>query len=219
MSKDFERKDNHATDRIDNSWRKPRGSQNKQRLGIRGQPKGVDTGYRTKKEERHKWNGKTVITATSTDELDALDVDSEAARIPSMGRKKKTPLVEHAVENNIDVVNLDEQAYLDETEAFLQARKDKQEQQAREAEEAQQKQEAEEESEADEADEDQPDQPAESGQETNETDNGSADDAPTEDNTVKEIKAWLDEHDIDYTSSMLKADLLDLVDEHTEDES
>ena len=46
-----------------------------------------------------------------------------------------------------------------------------------------------------------------------------ADDAPTSDNTVKEIKSWLDDHDIEYKSRMLKADLLDLVDEHTEDES
>jgi small subunit ribosomal protein S3 len=47
----------------------------------------------------------------------------------------------------------------------------------------------------------------------------SASDAPTSDNTVKEIKAWLDDHSIEYKSRMLKADLLDLVDEHTEDQT
>ena len=222
MSKDFQRKDNHCTDRIDDSWRKPRGSQNKQRLGKRGQPKGVDTGYRTKKEERHKWNSKTVITIKSTDELDELNADTEAARIPSMGRRKKTPLVQHAVDNDIDIVNLDEKTYLDETQAFLDARKEKQEQQA--AEEAAQEDESDDEAETTNSAEDQADEADAHDQEQDDTpaaeeDLLPADDAPTSDNTVKEIKSWLDDHDIDYTSSMLKADLLDLVDEHTEDKS
>lgn len=34
---------------------------------------------------------------------------------------------------------------------------------------------------------------------------------PTNENTIDEIKAWLTEHDIDYTGKILKADLLALV--------
>jgi hypothetical protein len=41
---------------------------------------------------------------------------------------------------------------------------------------------------------------------------------PTEDNTVDEIQGWLDEHNMDYTTKMRKNELLDLVDEHTDDE-
>lgn len=37
-----------------------------------------------------------------------------------------------------------------------------------------------------------------------------AEDAPDESWVVADIKAWLDSHDIAYTSSMLKADLLAL---------
>jgi small subunit ribosomal protein S3 len=78
---------------------------------------------------------------------------------------------------------------------------------------------------SDDADEDksadeQDDDEADGGETSSEGENAlAADDAPTSDNTVKEIKSWLDDHDIEYKSRMLKADLLDLVDEHTEDES
>ncbi len=34
---------------------------------------------------------------------------------------------------------------------------------------------------------------------------------PTDDNTVAEIKAWLDAHGVSYSSSAVKADLLALV--------
>lgn len=43
-----------------------------------------------------------------------------------------------------------------------------------------------------------------------------ADHKPTEDNTVDEIQAWLDKHNIDYTTKMRKQELLDLVEEHNE---
>jgi large subunit ribosomal protein L32e len=223
MSDEFERKDNHCTDRIDSSWRKPKGSDNKQRLGKNGHAKAVDTGYRTARDERDKWNGKTVITVTTTDELDDITSD-EAARIPSMGRRKKTPLVQHAVDNDIPIVNLDEEQYLENTEAFLQARKERQEQRQAEAEakaEAEAANDEDDEAETDEAADDQAEQGSddEADDEADDDELVNASDAPTSDNTVKEIKAWLDDHSIEYKSSMLKADLLDLVDEHTEDQS
>ena len=218
MSDEFERKDNHCTDRIDSSWRKPKGSDNKQRLGKNGHAKAVDTGYRTARDERDKWNGKTVITVTSTDELDDITSD-EAARIPSMGRRKKTPLVQHAVDNDIPIVNLDEEQYLENTEAFLQARKERQEQRQAEAEAKAEAEEANEEDEADEATAEEDTADDEPTETTDDDELVSASDAPTSDSTVKEIKAWLDDHSIEYKSRMLKADLLDLVDEHTEDQS
>ncbi len=227
MSKDFQRKDNHCTDRINDSWRKPRGSQNKQRLGKRGQPKAVDTGYRTEKSERHKWNGKEVITVTKTDEIDDIDTDEEAARIPSMGRRKKTPLVQHAVDNDVDIVNLDEQTYLEQTKEFLEARKEKQERQAAEEAAKEEEEDDDEASEPEDTDDntdedessDEQDEDQTSTEDEADEDLLPAEDAPTSDNTVKEIKSWLDDNDIEYKSRMLKADLLDLVDEHTEDQS
>ena len=40
---------------------------------------------------------------------------------------------------------------------------------------------------------------------------------PTEENTVDEIQAWLDEHNVEYTTRMRKAELLDLVKEHNDE--
>jgi hypothetical protein len=42
------------------------------------------------------------------------------------------------------------------------------------------------------------------------------DNKPTEENTVDEIQGWLDDHNVDYTTRMRKAELLDLVKEHDE---
>jgi hypothetical protein len=42
------------------------------------------------------------------------------------------------------------------------------------------------------------------------------DNKPTEENTVDEIQDWLDDQNVDYTTRMRKAELLDLVKEHDE---
>lgn len=197
MSKDHPRPYTHTRKKLGTSWRKPKGLHSKRRLQHSGHAGLVKIGRRTKKEDRHTYQGLEVVTVTSVEDLQNID-ENQAVHIPSMGRRKKTPIVKEAIANDIIIVNLDASTYVSKTDSILQQKAQNQKQK----EERTLEETVEEESEnAEDVEEDAEDQDAST--------------IPTSNNTVKEIKAWLDENDIEYTSSMLKADLLELVEDNS----
>jgi len=211
MSKKHERPYNHTT-KLGTSWRRPKGLHSKRRLQHKGHAGLVKIGRRGKASQRHKYQEKEVITVQTKQELDALKPESQAARIPKMGRKKKTPLIIHAQENNITIVNLDADTYIKQTEDILnhkQRSKEKTQTKNTEDEEQTTKQEKD----ADEDEEESSEQKEQKN--TKETkDMKQESSAPTSNNTIPEIKEWLDENNVEYTSSLRKAELLDLVKEN-----
>jgi large subunit ribosomal protein L32e len=202
MSKDFKRKDHHKKKRLNESWRRPKGLHNKQRLNKRGHRGNVTVGHRTKASERHTYNGFEIVTVTTTDDIDALNTDEQVARIPSMGKRKKTPLVKHALDQDVTIANLNAEEYVEHVEAYLERRAKKKQARAEKAEA--------EEAEAEEQGAEEQEEPREETASSDESEDISY---PTSNNTKAEIKEWLDEHSIEHTTSMLKDDLLELVEQ------
>ena len=122
----FERTDNHKK-ALEHTWRKPKGLQNKMRLGRRGQPKTVKPGYRTPKDERHKKDGLDITRIQNAQDLEEADPDQHAINIDNMGRRKKVKLIKEAKDRGFTFVNLQEDQYVEKTEKILEERKQKRE--------------------------------------------------------------------------------------------
>ena len=103
----FNRQDYHKKKRTPTSWRRPRGQLSKQRRGIKGKGDTVQAGFRTPKAVRGKHpSGFEEVRVHNADDLDAVDPDTEAARIASkVGARKRERIEEQAEEQGIRVLN------------------------------------------------------------------------------------------------------------------
>jgi large subunit ribosomal protein L32e len=93
--------------RVKSRWRRPRGIDNFQRIGIAGVPPKVRIGYRTPRlvRGRHPSGLKEVLVNNERDLL-LIDPSKQAARIGgSVGRRKKTAIIEQADIIGIRVLN------------------------------------------------------------------------------------------------------------------
>jgi large subunit ribosomal protein L32e len=102
ISQDYKKK------RIKRRWRKPRGIDSKLRLGVRGYPKKVSTGYGSPKNARglHK-SGLIIVSVSSLADLEAVKKEKEGIIIKSnVGLKKKVEIVKKAKEKGIKILNL-----------------------------------------------------------------------------------------------------------------
>ena len=103
----FNRQDYHKKKRTPTSWRRPRGQLSKQRRGIKGKGDTVESGFRTPKAVRGKHpSGFEEVRVHNADDLDAIDPDTEAARIASkVGARKRERIEEQAEQQGIRVLN------------------------------------------------------------------------------------------------------------------
>ncbi|SEW24266.1 50S ribosomal protein L32e [Halobacterium jilantaiense] len=103
----FNRQDYHKKKRTPKSWRRPKGTLSKQRRGVKGKGDTVQAGFRTPKAVRGKHpSGFEEVRVHNTDDLDAVDPDTEAARIASkVGARKRERIEEQAEEQGIRVLN------------------------------------------------------------------------------------------------------------------
>ncbi|MFX0113400.1 MAG: 50S ribosomal protein L32e [Candidatus Hodarchaeota archaeon] len=93
--------------RVKSRWRRPRGIDNFQRIGIAGVPPKVHIGYRTPRlvRGRHPSGLEEVIVNNERDLL-LINPSKQAARIGgSVGRRKKTAIIEQADIIGIRVLN------------------------------------------------------------------------------------------------------------------
>ncbi|MEZ3115174.1 50S ribosomal protein L32e [Halobaculum sp. MBLA0147] len=103
----FNRQDHHKKKRVSTSWRRPRGTLSKQRIGIKGKGDTVEAGFRspTASRDLHP-SGFEEVYVHNTDDLEGVDPDTEAVRIAStVGGRKRELIEDECEERAIRVLN------------------------------------------------------------------------------------------------------------------
>ncbi|MEM2527447.1 MAG: 50S ribosomal protein L32e [Candidatus Bathyarchaeia archaeon] len=104
---DFVRQESWRYERVDESWRRPRGIDSKMRKEVKGWPARVKVGYRGPKAARglHPSAYKEVIVHNIED-LSKVDPRTEAIRIAhTVGARKRAEILNRARELGIHVLN------------------------------------------------------------------------------------------------------------------
>jgi large subunit ribosomal protein L32e len=118
MAKKFVRRDAHKKKRISNTWRKPKGLQNKMRLQTRGHSKNVKPGYIKQPK------GQKIIDIYNKEQLKGLDPKLHSVVIAKVSKRKKLEIIEEAEKLKLTIVNLNLKLYKEKAEEFLKARKE-----------------------------------------------------------------------------------------------
>ncbi|MGE0242335.1 MAG: 50S ribosomal protein L32e [Nitrososphaeraceae archaeon] len=103
----FVRQESWRYDRLAESWRKPKGKDNKMRLQVSGVPRLVKVGYRSPKDTRglHP-SGYTDNLVNNINDLLSLNSNKDAARIGhNIGKLKRGVILTKAIELGIKVLN------------------------------------------------------------------------------------------------------------------
>jgi len=104
---EFRRQLSESIKRLDSSWRKPRGSQNKVRKGKKGKLPMPKIGYGAPKALRYLHpSGYKEVLVRSLKDLDNIDPKKEAIRISAtIGKKKRIQIIKIAKEKKIKILN------------------------------------------------------------------------------------------------------------------
>ncbi len=103
----FVRQESWRYKRVKESWRRPKGIDNKMQEKRKGYPRKVGIGYRTPKAIRglHP-SGYELVYVTNPSNLDGVDPELEAIVISStVGRRKKQAILDKADDLRIKVIN------------------------------------------------------------------------------------------------------------------
>ena len=104
---EFLRTEYHRLKRIQTTWRRPRGIDNKMRHQLKGKRKQPGTGYRNPKAVRglHP-SGFEVVQVFNVHDLDKVDNDLQIAEIGrTVGSRKRVAIIEKAEEMDIHIIN------------------------------------------------------------------------------------------------------------------
>jgi large subunit ribosomal protein L32e len=106
----FIRSESWRYTKLSESWRRPRGLDNKMRRKIKGWPPTVSAGYKGPKAARglHPSGYKEVLVH-NTKEISEIDPKTQAARIAhTVGKKKRAQIIAEARKNKIVILNVKE---------------------------------------------------------------------------------------------------------------
>lgn len=104
---DFVRQESWRYDRVDESWRRPKGVDSKMRREVKGWPARVKIGYRGPKKSRglHP-SAYREIVVYNVDDLSRVDPKTEAIRVAhTVGARKRAEILNRARELGIHVLN------------------------------------------------------------------------------------------------------------------
>jgi large subunit ribosomal protein L32e len=113
----FVRAESWRFDRFSESWRRPRGLDNKIRRKIKGWPPGPSMGYKGPKIARflHPSGYREVIVYNAAD-LSNVDAETQAVRIAhTVGKRKRADIIAKAKELNLKILNVKVTAETEET--------------------------------------------------------------------------------------------------------
>ena len=112
----FRRQESWRYKRLKETWRRPRGLDNKVRRKVKGWPSSPDSGYGGPKSSRDLHpSGLREVRVFNVDDLSRVDPDLEAARIAhTVGARKRIEIVGRAKELGIRVLNPKEFKELEE---------------------------------------------------------------------------------------------------------
>lgn len=121
----FVRHDSHKKPGISPAWRRPKGLQNKVRLGLRGYRIKPGSGYRTALSERYKCeSGKDIVKITSINSLEGLDPKRYILMIQgNMGDRKLSQLLPEVKKRGFHLLNYDIDAKLEKIRKSMDERR------------------------------------------------------------------------------------------------
>ena len=106
------------------SWRRPRGHQNKEKLGKYGKKAVVSVGYRGPSNVRGlSATGKQVVNIFNVSDLSSIDVKTQCVIVSSIGMKKLSLVLEECKAKGVEVINHDVEASLKKIKESLDGRK------------------------------------------------------------------------------------------------
>jgi large subunit ribosomal protein L32e len=107
---DFVRQESWRYVRLKESWRRPKGIDNKMRMKIKGWPPTVNVGYRGPKAARglHP-SGFEEILVYNVEDLGKVDPRTQAIRIAhTVGKRKRMQIIQEARKKGITILNVSE---------------------------------------------------------------------------------------------------------------
>jgi large subunit ribosomal protein L32e len=130
----FVRPESWRYKRLSESWRRPRGLDNKMRRKIKGWPPTVNVGYRGPKVTRGlQPSGYKEVLVYNTEGLKKINPKIQAARIAhTVGKRKRTRIITEARKKKITILNFREVKEVVEKEKELTEKKEKEEKEVEE---------------------------------------------------------------------------------------
>jgi len=125
----FVRQESWRYKRLRESWRRPRGLDNKMRRNIKGWPPTVSVGYRGPRVARglHP-SGYQEVLVYNTEGLKKIDPKTQAIRIAqAVGKRKRTKILVEARKRKITILNLKEAKEVVKEEKELTRKKEREE--------------------------------------------------------------------------------------------
>ena len=103
----FLRSEYHRLKRIQSTWRRPKGIDNKMRHKLKGKRKMPGTGYRNPRKVRHLHpSGFEIVPVFNVADLDKVKQGVQIAQIGrTVGSRKRISIIEHAEDLGIHVIN------------------------------------------------------------------------------------------------------------------
>jgi len=123
----FIRQDGHKKLRLGKKWRKPKGIQNKVRLGIRGYRRLVSVGFKAPASVRGlNKDGLEMIIVKNPAMVESLDATKQGIIISgTVGTKKKLQIIKIAKDKKIEILNIDGDAFTKKIEDEIKKKQEK----------------------------------------------------------------------------------------------